>query len=87
LITKFITTGAVAMLGLSLASCATQQQRMAALNAQDDSTCLGWGVQRGSQPYVECRAMLSQQRAAVDAQNSAAMMELSTTLIQAGQPH
>lgn len=53
---------------------AAREAQLAALNDREDATCLGYGVQRGSQPYVNCRMNLANNRAlqgAVDRQAQA----------------
>jgi hypothetical protein len=53
------------LLPLLLAGCqtVTPEARM----AQDDAKCLSYGVPRGSQPYVQCRMQLDQNRANIAA--------------------
>lgn len=47
------------LLALMLAGCQTTEQ--AAL--KDDTQCRSYGVAPGTQPYVDCRMRLDQQRA------------------------
>lgn len=42
----------------------TAAEHRAALNVHDDAQCLSYGVQKGSQPYVDCRMQLERNRAA-----------------------
>jgi hypothetical protein len=44
---------------VTLGGCATAEQ----INAQHDATCRSWGTVPGSETYVQCRALLSQQQA------------------------
>lgn len=48
----------VLIAAIALAGCKTTEQRI----AEDDAKCLTYGVQKGSQPYVNCRMALEQQR-------------------------
>jgi hypothetical protein len=48
---------------LALAGCESQtelNQRAAALEAQQDSTCRSWGAQPGTEAYTNCRVQLAQ---------------------------
>jgi hypothetical protein len=55
-------------LGAMLSGCLTAEEKAQQLAASDDATCLSWGVQRGTPPYVQCRSQLAQQHALADAQ-------------------
>ena len=50
---------------LLLAGCQTASPE--ARMAQDDAKCLSYGVAKGSQPYVQCRMQLDQNRANIAA--------------------
>ncbi len=51
------------LLALLLAGCQTTEERIAA----DDSQCRSYGVQPGSQAYVQCRMNIDNNRAAIKA--------------------
>lgn len=50
------------LLALSLASCMSYEEKMAAQNTLDDQQCLSYGATRGSDAYVNCRAQLDSAR-------------------------
>lgn len=70
-------------LTLPLCACLTAEQQeaqnraaLAKMNAEDDTYCQSYGVEKGSPAYVSCRNNLTQVRAgnaAVAAANNAAM--------------
>jgi hypothetical protein len=39
-----------------LSGCVTAEERARQLAETDDATCLSWGVQKGTPPYVQCRS-------------------------------
>ena len=67
-----------------MCACGTcRRERGAASNAQDDATCRGYGVARGTDGYVSCRNNLVQARVADDA-NRAEMLAAGAAMMQAG---
>lgn len=53
--------------GLLLAGCQTKDDRLAAVNAEDDRTCLSYGAQKGTDAYIACRTNLATNRTSASA--------------------
>jgi hypothetical protein len=53
---------ALLMVYVALGGCATSEQ----INARHDATCRSWGSTPGTDTYIQCRALLSQQQANED---------------------
>jgi hypothetical protein len=73
------------------AAARAEAQRQA-INAQDDQTCRGYGVQPGSHGYVACRMNIANNRsqqqqvdAIVRQQNNAVMMSTGAALMTGGR--
>lgn len=70
---------AIAILGcLMLAACVSPQEQAARsaarqeqANTMDDNQCRSYGAVPGSDAYIRCRMMISQQRSASNAQSQA----------------
>jgi len=59
---------------LVLASCMSQEDRLAAQNAKDDQQCLSYGAKSGSDAYVACRTQLASARTNAEAMRHAAVI-------------
>lgn len=66
----------ILLVALALASCMTDEERIAQFkarnNAEDNQKCLSYGAQPGSSAYVNCRAQLDSARTQADATIAAA---------------
>lgn len=84
-------TGLLIFSLLALAGCVSQQQlaerqaqRQAEWDAQDEQTCLSYGVARGTDGYVACRMNLANSHAANDAAAAANQERASEAMLGAG---
>lgn len=69
-------------IGITVGACATAEQERAqaaaeaaAVNANDDAICRGYGAAPGTPPYIQCRMNLQSQRAAVAANDRAIALQ------------
>lgn len=58
---------------LLLVSCTTDQEDLAALRAERDTTCRSWGAQPGTPEYFQCRKYLQERADYNDAAAAGAM--------------
>ncbi len=49
-----------------IAGCASQEQKAAQQSANEDAQCQSYGARPGTDPYIQYRVTLSQQRAQAD---------------------
>lgn len=78
--------GALAVLAVAVAGCATPQQRMQQRMIEAESVCSAAGFQQGSPEYQQCTIQMYQAAAANRQAQSAAAIAAGAAMIQASQP-
>jgi len=71
--------------GVLLAGCVSRQEIAAQHAADEDTTCISYGLKFGTPEYAQCRQNAAAQRVATEQAQSVASMRLGQTIVEQQQ--